>query len=113
MGKEPTGANNPAASGDTPPELLADEWANRCLGPLRALSWPDRLVALKEMHDQLRDDFRDFTVFCEVFPQFVRILVERLGNEPVNCLDQAHIYANSADPDHRAMAGAWLKGSKS
>lgn len=95
---------------DIEPEKLAEEIAGRCVDLLRTRPWPDRLQALSDMHDQLRQDFKDFDVFCTVFPLFVSTLIEQLGEEEVNSLEQAHIYANSSAALHRDAAGRWLKG---
>lgn len=88
---------------------LARELVDRCADLLLDKSWPERLRALMEMHDQLRDDIEDFAVFCEVFPLFIQALIERLGISEIECLEQAHIYANSADEAHRQAAGAWMR----
>jgi len=90
------------------PEELAAEWVDRCIDLLRPMDWPGRMDAMMQLHDQLRSDFTDFDVFCQVFPIFVEQTLVRLGTEPVTELDQAHIYANSADPAHREAAGTWL-----
>jgi hypothetical protein len=95
-----------AESGDN--KALAGELAQRCLPLLAPMSWPQRLKALMEMHDQLREDIKDFAVFCEVFPRFVETLVERLGEGPIECFEQAQIYANSGRSSHRDAAGAWI-----
>jgi len=72
------------------------------------MDWTGRMDALMQLHDQLRDDFTDFEVFCDVFPKFVEQTIEQLGAADVEDLSQAHIYANSADIDHRTAAGDWL-----
>lgn len=87
---------------------LADELARRCLPLLATMSWPERLKALMEMHDQLREDIKDFPVFGEVFPRFVETLIVRLGDGPIECFEQAQIFANSGRAEHRAAAGAWI-----
>jgi thymidylate synthase len=48
-------------------------------------------------------------VFCDVFPEAIALIIERLGNEPIATVGQAHVYANSLDENHRQMAKAWFK----
>lgn len=87
---------------------LVPELVERCYGLLAKASWPERLAALMEMHDQLRDEIQDFQLFCDVFPRFVERLVERFGDAEVTCFEQAQIMANSASKQHRDAAGAWI-----
>jgi hypothetical protein len=94
---------------EIPASDLAVELADRCADLLAGKSWPDRLSALMELHDQLRDDIEDFEMFCEVFPLFIGHLISRLGEEPISSQEQAHIYANSAVAVHRQAAGAWMR----
>lgn len=72
------------------------------------MSWQQRLDALNDIHDHLTEEFSSMEELCEIFPDFVAALVERLGGIEIECAEQAHIYANSVDPEHRAKAGAWL-----
>jgi hypothetical protein len=88
------------------PQSLAAELAARCYPALRHKSWPARLAALDEMHDQLGDDLADGAALRATFPLFVALLVERFGAPPVNHRAQAGIYANSARPAHRRAAAA-------
>jgi hypothetical protein len=104
----PAGASDVTHDSHLTPEQLAEEWVDRCIDLLRPMDWPGRMDAMMQLHDQLRSDFIDFDVFCQVFPIFVGQTLVRLGAEPVTELDQAHIYANSADPAHREAAGTWL-----
>ncbi len=99
------------------PQVLAAELAERCYPPLRHKPWPDRLAALGEMHDQLRDDMPDDmpggAAFRATFPLFVALLIDRFGNPPIaqqhdEWRAQAGIYANSARPAHRRAAAAAL-----
>ncbi len=95
------------------PQSLAAELAERCYPPLRHKPWPDRLAALGEMHDQLRDDMPDGAAFRATFALFVALLVDRFGNPPITrehdgWRAQAGIYANSARPEHRRAAAALL-----
>lgn len=91
------------------PQDLVKELTDRCEGLLKDKSWPDRLQALTELHDQLRDDIEDFDFFCDVFPLFVESLIDRLDGGGVGNADQAQIYANSARAEHRDLAGDWLR----
>lgn len=90
------------------PDRLAEELVDRCIELLRPRDWAGRLDALMQMHDQVREDFEDFDLFCNVFPIFIARLIHRLGVQPIESLPQAHIYANSALQEHRDAAGAWL-----
>lgn len=91
------------------PESLAVELVDRVYAPLQENSWTERLKALMELHDQLRDDIEDFAFFCETFPLFIEKLIDRFGGAEVADGDQAQIYATSARPAHREAAGAWLR----
>lgn len=91
------------------PESLASELAERVFTPLQDNSWPERLKALMELHDQLCDDIEDFAFFCETFPLFIEKLIDRFGGVEINESDQAQIYATSARAAHREAAGAWLR----
>lgn len=72
------------------------------------MPWPRRLATLNDIHDHLTEEFSTIEELCEVFPRLVAAMIERLGNADIECAEQAHIYANSIDPEHRAKAGAWL-----
>ena len=99
----------PQSPSPVTPQALAAELVERCYPPLTPKPWPDRLAALMEVHDQLRDDVPDFAVFCEFFPLFIEKLIDRFGDAAVGCFEQAQIYANSARPGHREAAGEWLR----
>ncbi len=91
-------------------EELAKELVVRW-GPLFAdKSWAERLPLLNEVHEQLQDDLGDFDIYAEISPIFIRELIEHLRGGMVQSREQAQIYANSADPEHRRQAGAWLGG---
>lgn len=83
---------------------LATLW----LPKLAKLSWAERLAMLDRIHEQVQDEYKDLTLYCEVFPIFVSQIVDALGNGPVTSREQAHIYANSAKESHRRAAGQWL-----
>lgn len=87
---------------------LAVELASRWVGQLQALDWEERLSLLNDIHDHLRETIPDFDRFCQVFPRFIAELVTRLGDPEIRSEAQAHVFANSAAPDHRKAAGAWL-----
>jgi len=93
----------------TEPDGLATELLERWLNYLLPKSWPDRLHMLSEMHEQLLEDIGDFELYCRVSPLFIERLIERAGTPEVTCVEQAHIYANSGNPDHRTAAGLWLE----
>src|SRR5262245_31575312 len=87
---------------------LTTELVERCADLLVTKNWPERLSALMQMHDQLRDDINDLAMFGEVFPKFVEGVIVRLGAPVITSLEQAQIYANSANKAHRDAAGAWI-----
>lgn len=108
---ERTGLDNlwlESAAGRGDPSLVP-ELLERCMPLLEHRDWPGRLIALMQMHDQLRDDVRDFSLFCTIFPLFIERVIERLGDGPIVALEQAQIYANSARKRHRDLAGQWLE----
>ncbi len=90
------------------PAPIVEELSARWTPILRPMTWAQRLAALNDIHDQLTEDFPSMEELCEVFPNFVAAMIERLGGFDIECVEQAHIYANSIDPEHRATAGAWL-----
>ena len=92
-------------------EALATELAARWISAFEPRSWVERLHLLHEVHEQLKEDLRDFEVYCMVSPLLVRELIDLLSGGPVASLAQAHVYANSSDPDHRRAAGDWFAAS--
>ena len=91
------------------PQQLAEELAELWADTLAAATWPDRLQLLGDIHDQIRSDIGDLDVYCAVSPIFVAGLLERMEGGGITCVEQAHIYSNSADKRHRDAAGKWLK----
>jgi hypothetical protein len=91
---------------------LAVELADRWLEPTRATSWAGRLSLLNEIHDHLREEIPDFDHFCDVFPRFIAALIERLADPVITSADQAHVFANSADPNHRQAAAVWFRSQR-
>lgn len=88
---------------------LAVELANRWLEATKVASWPERLALLNEIHDHLRDEIPEFDRFCDVFPRFIAELINLLSDPVIRSSDQAHVFANSAEPSHRQAAAAWFK----
>src|SRR5579863_8632228 len=89
-------------------EQLAEELVMRW-GPLFVdKSWAERLRLLNEVHEQLQEDLGDLDLYSEISPLFIRKLIVSLKSGPVQSIEQAQIYANSADELHRREAGAWL-----
>jgi hypothetical protein len=89
-------------------EQLAAELAGRWKTAFELRSWAERLHLLHEVHEQLREDLRDFEMYCAVSPLFVRELIDHVSGGPVQSLAQAHVYANSSDTGHRQAAREWL-----
>lgn len=90
------------------PVALAKELSEFWINWLRPKSWAERLELLIEVHEQIREDIGDFETFCEVSPVFISRIIEMIGVSPIDNVEQAHIYSNSADKAHRDAAGAWL-----
>lgn len=91
---------------------LAIELADRWLEPIRAASWAERLALLNEIHDHLREEIPEFDRFCDVFPRFIAALIDRLADPAITSADQAHVFANSANSDHRQAASAWFRSQR-
>jgi hypothetical protein len=89
-------------------QALAIELAERWYPLLAGKSWPERLALLHQIHEQLQEDLEDIAFYSRVSPIFIQKVVDALGGGPVLSREQAHIYANSGDPEHRRMAGAWF-----
>ena len=84
---------------------LVSLWADT----LAEKPWAERLEMLNGIHEQLLVDIGDFEAYCDVSPKFVEGLIRSWGIQQIDCSEQAHIYANSGDEEHRQMAGDWLK----
>lgn len=91
---------------------LAIELADRWLEPTRATNWAGRLALLNEIHDHLRDEIPEFDRFCDVFPRFIAALIDRLADPEIRSADQAHVFANSANAEHRQAAAAWFRSQR-
>lgn len=99
----------PQAPAPVPAPDLAMELAKRYHRLLQHRSWAERFVNIMQLQEQLQDDIHDHGLFCETFPLFICLLIERFGEKDITCLEQAQIYANSSDSGHRQMAGLWLR----
>lgn len=88
--------------------LLAEDLVRRWMPDFATRDWGARLRLLNEMHEQLLEDLGDLDLYCAVSPIFIRQLIDELADGPINSVAQAHIYANSADEEHRRAAGEWL-----
>jgi hypothetical protein len=91
---------------------LVEELVRRWTPDFAVRDWPGRLALLNQMHEQLLEDLGDVDLYCAVSPVFIRRLIENLSDGPVTSVAQAHIYANSADEEHRRVAGEWLARHK-
>lgn len=87
---------------------LTNELLDRWTPALQGKDWARRLVLLGQIHEQLQEDIKDMETYCAVSPLFIAGLIDRLGTEEVNSLEQAHIYSNSGSEAHRHLAGVWL-----
>lgn len=93
---------------DSELEPLVEELVQRWLRQFKDQSWAERLELLNEMHEQLLEDLGDMDLYCAVSPLFIARLIEALAEDPIGSMAQAHIYANSANEEHRRAAGDWL-----
>lgn len=98
-----------SAGRHSPHHAIALEVAERWLHQLKPVSWEQRVLLLNDLHQYLRDNLASLEVFCDVFPEAIALIIERLGNEPIGSVGQAHVYANSQEEAHRLMAKAWFK----
>jgi len=99
----------PSNPTDLDRRALAVELADRCAPLLSPHDWDGVSSALGEMHDQLLEDLADEEEFDGVFGDMVACLIDKLGNPDIASWPQAHIYARSADPNHRERAALWMK----
>jgi len=97
-----------SVSGYRGAQELAAELASHWSSILKPRSWADRLSLLHQVHEQLQEDVPDLKIYCAVSPLFIREIINLLAGGPVESLAQAHIYANSDDPNHRRSAQEWL-----
>ena len=84
---------------------LADRWVKQLLGK----SWKERLNLVADLYEYLRESTREFSDFCEIFPDTVAEIIDRLKESEVTCVEQAHLYANSRDATHRDAARTWFR----
>ena len=91
-------------SGQLPKEL-SQIWARQ----LKPVDWDKRVLLINEFHDNLKEMIPDFEEFCDVFPAIVQETLVLIGEDEITCESQAHIFANSADQNHRLLAGAWFR----
>jgi hypothetical protein len=87
---------------------LTNELLDRWTPALQGKDWGKRLVLLGEIHEQLQEDIKDLETYCAVSPLFIAGVIDRLGDGDIESLEQAHIYSNSGDENHRRLAGLWL-----
>jgi len=89
-------------------DQLASELARRWRPSLVNQNWAGRVDLIRQMHEQLQDDLEDLQLYAEVSPLLIKKIIDALGAGPIESVEQAHVYANSADKKHRDAAGAWL-----
>jgi len=71
--------------------------------------WNERLNLIADLYEYLRESTKEFSDFCEIFPDTVAGIIDRLNEPEVTCIEQAHLYANSCDAAHRKAARAWFR----
>jgi len=99
----------PSNRTDVDRRALAVELADRCAPLLSPHDWEDVGSALCDMHDQLLEDLSDEREFDVVFGDMIARVIDKLGNPEIASWPQAHIYARSADPNHRERATLWKR----
>jgi hypothetical protein len=99
---------DPTDRDNDPASELADELVARWRPLLVDKNWPERLQLLHQIHEQLQEDLEDIAFYSRVSPIFIRKTIDDLGDGPIISREQAHIYANSGDPEHRRAAGEWF-----
>ena len=87
---------------------LAAELAKRWQPALVGKSWAERFELIRQMHEQMQDDLEDLQLYAEVSPNLIQQIIEGLSGGAIESVEQAQIYANSANKAHREAAGAWL-----
>ena len=87
---------------------LAAELAQRWVKELRDKDWHNRLNLIVDLYEYLRESTKDFSDFCEIFPDTIAGIIDQLNEPEVTCIEQAHLYASSRDSGHREAARAWF-----
>ena len=87
---------------------LATELAERWVKQLCDKGWNERLNLVADLYEYLRESTKAFSDFCEIFPDTIAGIIERLDEPEVTCVEQAHLYANSRDAAHRDAARRWF-----
>jgi len=88
---------------------LAIELAERWVKPLLDKDWSERLNIVADLYEYLRESTKEFSDFCEIFPDTIAEIIERLNEPEVTCVEQAHLYASSRDAAHRDAARTWFR----
>jgi hypothetical protein len=88
---------------------LAVELAERWVKQLLDKNWSERLNLIADLYEYLRYSTKEFSDFCEIFPDTIAEIINRLDQPEVSCVEQAHLYANSRDAAHRAAARLWFR----
>lgn len=90
-------------------EELAQELSDRWVKQLEDKDWKNRLYLINDLYEYMRDTIPDFDVFCDVFPNTIAKVLDKLETREITCAEQAHIFANSGNPRHRDQAGEWFR----
>ena len=88
---------------------LATELADRWVKQLDHKDWNERLNLVTDLYEYLRESIKEFSDFCEIYPDTIAGIIERLNVPEVTCVEQAHLYANSGDAAHRDAARKWFR----
>ena len=98
-----------AGQGRQSNQELAIELADRWVKQLYEKGWNERLNLVADLYEYLRESTEEFSDFCEIFPDTIAGIIERLNVPEVTCVEQAHLYANSRDAAHRDAARKWFR----
>ena len=88
---------------------LATELAQRWVKELLDKDWHERLNLIVDLYEYLRESTKEFSDFCEIFPDTIAGIIDRLNEPEVTCTEQAHLYASSRDAKHREAARTWTR----
>jgi hypothetical protein len=88
---------------------LAMELAQRWVKELLDKDWPERLNLIMDLYEYLRQSTKEFSDFCDIFPDTIAEIIDRLNEPGVTCIEQAYLYASSRDAKHREGARTWFR----
>jgi hypothetical protein len=76
--------------------------------PFARLDWTGRIALLEDIDEEIRVLTPISMSATEISSALTQGLIDELQLGPVTCLEQAYIYLNSADRQHRESGRIWL-----